>query len=210
MPIDTACEGSTLMDLEREVLEESEESAREYLRQGWISSAMGELRAARRKAGLTQQVIADRLGTTQSAIARLERDHDCSLSLRRYIDYLIACDVLPLDIETAPLAAVREYALTNPDASRTGSAYISRQQLQDAVRAFQHMFESLRDQPASHYLVQHHVADQAFQPALVVHGAGEVANATGGAAKASQTNYTGAWLGQQSESSNTPGKAWAA
>lgn len=116
------CEGDTFADLAREFLQESDESARAYLLQRWLAATMGTLREARRQAGLTQAEVAQRLGTTQSAIARLERDHAGGCSLRRYIEYLAACDLLPLDIEVTPAASLRAYALANPDAPRSSGA----------------------------------------------------------------------------------------
>jgi transcriptional regulator with XRE-family HTH domain len=51
----------------------------------------GELiREARRRAGLTQRQLADRLGTTQSAIARLERGRT-EPSYERVVESVRAC-----------------------------------------------------------------------------------------------------------------------
>lgn len=53
----------------------------------------GELiREARRRAGLTQRELAERLGTTQSAIARLERGHS-EPSYERVATAARACDL---------------------------------------------------------------------------------------------------------------------
>lgn len=122
---DTAAaqESTSLADLAREFLREGDESARAYLIQGWLAATMGTLRDVRRRARLTQEEVARRLGTTQSAVARLEKDHEGHCSLRRYVEYLAACDVLPLAMETVPAADLRDYALAAPDAPRTASAY---------------------------------------------------------------------------------------
>ncbi|HLA80011.1 MAG TPA: helix-turn-helix transcriptional regulator [Thermoleophilia bacterium] len=116
-------DGGTLADLTRELLTESDEGATAYLRQAWLSTAMQALRNARRQANLTQEEMARRLKTTQSAVARLESDHEGRLSLHRYVDYLQSCDALPLDIEIAPVRIVRQYVLANPEAPCTSTAY---------------------------------------------------------------------------------------
>jgi DNA-binding XRE family transcriptional regulator len=48
---------------------------REYDRPGPVYALVGALVDARHEAGLTQEQIAARMGTTQSAIARLENAH---------------------------------------------------------------------------------------------------------------------------------------
>src|SRR5437879_606888 len=90
----TASEG-TISELIREVLTESEQSAKAYLAESWLTEVIGVLRDARRQAGLTQHDVAERMDTTQSSIARLENDESGSVTLRRYVSYLIACDRLP-------------------------------------------------------------------------------------------------------------------
>jgi transcriptional regulator with XRE-family HTH domain len=54
------------------------------------------VKEARRRAGLTQSELADRLGTTQSAIARLER-HRTEPSFARVVEALRGCglDLVP-------------------------------------------------------------------------------------------------------------------
>jgi transcriptional regulator with XRE-family HTH domain len=60
------------------------------------------IREARRRAGLTQRELADRLGTTQSAIARLERGRT-EPSYERVMEAVRACglelvaQLLPVD-----------------------------------------------------------------------------------------------------------------
>lgn len=119
----TVFERDALSDLVREVLEESDESANAYLVQSWLSSAIEALYDARRRANLTQKEVAERLGTKQPAIARLEKDDEGRVSLHRYIEYALACGVLPLDLSLRPVSALREYALNDPDAPRTERAY---------------------------------------------------------------------------------------
>ncbi len=120
---DAMQEGGKLTDLIRQILAENEESARAYLRESWLSKAMGELRQVRRSAELTQEEVARRLSTTQSSIARWENDEDGRISLHSYIDYLIACGVSPYDIETRPVAEMREYAHAFPGVARYAVPY---------------------------------------------------------------------------------------
>lgn len=105
---------TTLADLVRGILTESDDAAVAYLRQSWLSHTMSALREARRSAHVTQEDIAKKLGTTQSAVARLERDHEGRLTLHRFLDFALACGTLPLDIVVEPIGAVRAYVHANP------------------------------------------------------------------------------------------------
>lgn len=102
---------------------DGEEFTREYLKARFLSSAVRALYNARRKAGLTQTQIAERLNTKQTAIARLEADADGSISLRRYVDFALACGLDPLDIILEPIESVRDYVIHNPQAPRTQALY---------------------------------------------------------------------------------------
>lgn len=102
--------GTTLADAARSILEESDESAKAYLRQSWLSAAMGALWEARRDAGLTQAQVAERMGTTQSAVARMENDQQGRITLHKYIDFVLACDRVPLDVEIVEWKSLCEYA----------------------------------------------------------------------------------------------------
>ena len=115
--------GGPLADAAREILSKSEKSAKKYLKRRWLADATAALREARKEAGLTQEDVAQRLGTKQPAIARLENDREGRFSLARYIEYALACDMMPLDIEFEPVSEVRKYALSAPDAPRTAAAY---------------------------------------------------------------------------------------
>ncbi|HLH75092.1 MAG TPA: helix-turn-helix domain-containing protein [Chloroflexota bacterium] len=115
--------GGRLSDLVRDVLEESPEAARAYLRESWLSAAIRALREARRKANLTQAEVAERMGTTQPAVARLENDLEGRTTLHRYIDYALACGALPLNIVLEPFESVRQFAIDQPEAVRTQVCY---------------------------------------------------------------------------------------
>jgi transcriptional regulator with XRE-family HTH domain len=110
-------DAGTLEDSARESVEESEESARIYLRESWLAASMALLSRARWAANLTQAEVAQRLGTTQSAIARLERADETTLG--RFWEFLYACGVTPLEIETVHFADLREYVRQQPGADRT-------------------------------------------------------------------------------------------
>lgn len=72
------------------------ESRDRWLVSTWYSDLVSQAIGARTHAGLTQKDIAERLGTTQSAIARLENDLDAKAGAGRLFRYLIACGVVPM------------------------------------------------------------------------------------------------------------------
>jgi transcriptional regulator with XRE-family HTH domain len=110
-------DAGTLEDSARESVEESEESAKVYLRESWLAATMAMLSRARWAAKLTQAEVAERLGTTQSSVARLERADDTTFG--RFWEYLYACGVVPLELETVPFDDLREYVHQQPGADRT-------------------------------------------------------------------------------------------
>ena len=56
-----------------------------------------------RKAGLTQEQVAERMNTQQPAIARLEADKNGSMSFRRYVDFALACGMMPRSLMLASI-----------------------------------------------------------------------------------------------------------
>ncbi|MDQ3694297.1 MAG: helix-turn-helix domain-containing protein [Chloroflexota bacterium] len=110
-------DAGTIDDYIRELLQESEEIARLYLRESWIAGAFALLRDTRRAVGLSQQQVADRLGMKQSAIARLEGAEDTKLST--FWKYLAACGQGAADLEAVPIERLRAFALADPGAPRT-------------------------------------------------------------------------------------------
>ncbi len=100
-----------------------QEFSREYLKAGFLSTAVRALFYARKQAGLTQEQVARLLNTKQASIARLEADTEGSMSLRRYVEAALACGMVPLDITLVPVSALREYAIAHPEAPRTQEAY---------------------------------------------------------------------------------------
>jgi transcriptional regulator with XRE-family HTH domain len=94
--------------------EQGNEFASEYLKSAFLSSASNGLFYIRREAGLTQEQVAERLNTKQSAIAGLEGDFDGGISLRRYVDFALACGMVPHNITFAPLESVISYTIARP------------------------------------------------------------------------------------------------
>jgi len=109
----------TLTDGVRHLLAEEGVEAREFLRASFLTSAVDTLWHARREAGLTQSQVAEALGTRQSAVARMEADTSGSMSLHRYVDYCMACGVLPFDFELESIDRLREFAQASPELPRT-------------------------------------------------------------------------------------------
>lgn len=95
--------------------ETGEEFTIEYFRTKFLSSVGRSLYYTRRDAGLTQEQVAERMQTHQSAIARFEADRNGSMSFRRYADFVIACGMLPTSLMThsilEPIPSLREKLL---------------------------------------------------------------------------------------------------
>ena len=96
---------------------------KEYLKSGFVSSAVDQLFYARRQAGLTQAQVAEQMNTKQAAIARLEADTDGSMSLRRYAEFALSCGMVPLEITLVPIESARYFVIANPDSSLTQKNY---------------------------------------------------------------------------------------
>lgn len=78
------------------------EALREYLRARWLITATTMLEEARIQRHLTQCELAERLKTKQSVISRTESDFSGSITLRRFIDWLLACEMVPEEIVSHP------------------------------------------------------------------------------------------------------------
>jgi len=96
---------------------------KEYLKSGFVSSAVDQLFYARRQADLTQAQVAERLNTKQAAIARIEADTDGSISFRRYAEFALECGMVPLDITLVPIESARNFVIANPDLPLTQINY---------------------------------------------------------------------------------------
>lgn len=112
------------VDPVRELLED-EDTAYRYLAERWLTDVAAKLRDARREANLTQGDVAELLGTKQPAIARLERDHEGKFSLRRFVEYALACGALPFDLSLESAEELRRCALDYPSEPITETAYES-------------------------------------------------------------------------------------
>ena len=114
---DIQVEGTTADHLTQKFMDEEQghEFALEYFKSAFLTAAVNALFYMRRQSGLTQAQVAERLHTTQSAIARLEGDFDGGISLRRYVDFALACGMVPHDITFAPLESVVSYSIAQPN-----------------------------------------------------------------------------------------------
>lgn len=130
---------------------EGEEFSRGFLRASFLSSALDALFYARRRAGLTQAQVAEKLNTKQSAVARLEADVEGAMSLRRYVDFALACGMIPLDFMLIPVDTAIQYTRENPEASLTPENYYAWQSHQPetlqvhTVQASEPLRQSLTD-----------------------------------------------------------------
>ena len=103
----------------QKAIHESLTGAKEYLLSAWFYRAMEEIRDARIRNKLTQKEVAERLGTTQSAVARLESAHRGTFSLERFLEYAWASGLGPLDAAFVPAEELRWFAFEDPLAART-------------------------------------------------------------------------------------------
>lgn len=99
--------------------EHGQEYAVEYFKADFLTAAAISLFTLRREAGLTQAQIAERLHTKQSAIARLEADFDGAMSLRRYIDFVLACGSVPHHLTFTPIETARAFTIAQPETPLT-------------------------------------------------------------------------------------------
>lgn len=105
--------------VEQELIAEGDEGAEEYLLTSWFYRAMETIRDTRIANGVTQEAVAAALGTTQSAVARLENAHRGNFSLDRFLRYAWACGAAPLDFDHVSPTLLQRLALRDPGASRT-------------------------------------------------------------------------------------------
>ncbi len=99
--------------------EHGQEYATEYLKADFLTSVANALFTLRRQAGLTQAQVAELLHTKQSAIARLEADFDGAMSLRRFVDFSLACGYIPHHLTFAPIETARNITIAQPETSLT-------------------------------------------------------------------------------------------
>ncbi len=102
---------------------QGKEFASEYLKSAFLTAAVNALFYMRQQAGLTQAQVAERLNTKQSAVARLEGDFDGGISLHRYVDFALACGMVPHNITFAPLESAISYTIAQPKTPYTQVNY---------------------------------------------------------------------------------------
>jgi len=93
----------------------------------FIRDVITKLTQARVNAGLTQAEVAERMGTKQASIARMENALNGSFSLRRIADYALACGVVPcqfahnepLEFHLISLELAYEFTLVDPQKPMT-------------------------------------------------------------------------------------------
>jgi DNA-binding XRE family transcriptional regulator len=91
-----------------------DQALREFLKTDWILSTMLNLEKVRKDAHYSQKDLAQRLGTTQSVISRTESDSTGAISVRRYVEWLFACGVVPMELAVEPWPKVKAQAyMTN-------------------------------------------------------------------------------------------------
>ncbi len=114
---DIQVEGTTADHLAQKLMDEEQgqEFALEYLKSDFLTAAVNALFYMRRESGLTQAQVAERLHTTQSAVARSEGDFDGGISLRRYVAFALACGMVPHNITFAPFNSVVSYTIAQPN-----------------------------------------------------------------------------------------------
>lgn len=104
--------------------EHGQEYAAEFLKADFLASVANALFTLRREVGLTQAQVAEQLHTKQSAIARLEADFDGAMSLRRLVDFALACGYIPHHVTFAPLETASAFAREQPQTSFTVENHI--------------------------------------------------------------------------------------
>lgn len=100
------------------------DTAREYLRSTFLADTMAELRRLRIGRGITQAELGELLGAHQSAIARMERRDDISLS--KLWDYLYALGMTPFAMEWGSFEKVVECVRLDPGHRVTSDHFYGR------------------------------------------------------------------------------------
>lgn len=95
--------------------EQGQEYTIEYLKAVFLASAANALSTLRHEAGLTQMQVSEQLHTKQSAIARLEADFDGAMSLRRLVDFALACGYIPHHFTFTPIETARRFIIEQPE-----------------------------------------------------------------------------------------------
>lgn len=114
MDDDIRVSSQSVEDLLRDTLMHHEETWPNALKDHFLMGTMIELFKCRRRAGWTQDQVAQAIGTTQSAIPRWEKDFEGKISLHRLADFALACGMVPkIQFESIDVAKQRMAFLDN-------------------------------------------------------------------------------------------------
>jgi transcriptional regulator with XRE-family HTH domain len=119
MPNEIQAEDTTEYSVEELLEESASEASESYLLATWFYRAMESIRNARLRNGLTQSEVAERIGTTQSVVARMENAHRGSFSVHRFLEYAWGCGAAPLELEFVPPQELRRFAIERPGQDRS-------------------------------------------------------------------------------------------
>ncbi len=98
-----------IRNLPQEIVND-DQALREFLKTDWILSTMLNLEKVRKDVHYSQKDLAQRLGTTQSVVSRTESDSTGAISVRRYVEWLLACGVVPMELAVEPWLKVKTQA----------------------------------------------------------------------------------------------------
>ncbi len=105
-----------IRNLPQEIVND-DQALREFIKTDWILSMMLNLEKVRKDSHYSQKDLAERLGTTQSVISRTESDSTGGISVRRYVEWLLACNVVPKELAVNPWIKVKAEAYMTNNAS---------------------------------------------------------------------------------------------
>ncbi|PSR25708.1 MAG: hypothetical protein C7B46_20555 [Sulfobacillus benefaciens] len=88
-----------------------DQALREFLKTDWILQTLLLLETARKNCQYSPQELADRLGTTPAVILRTEHDSTGQISVRRYAEWLLACNIVPQPLVVDPWLDVKADAI---------------------------------------------------------------------------------------------------
>lgn len=124
-----------IASIEEILAEEGDEVLESFLQSEWFYRAMRKIKEARKRNHLSQMEIAERLGTTQSVVARMENAHYGNFSVARFIAYAWACGVAPVDLGFVDAESMLDFAREKP-LSESEIEAIDRWDVESAIPQF--------------------------------------------------------------------------
>ena len=122
-----------MRNLPQEIVND-DQALREFIKTDWILSMMLTLEKVRKDSHYSQKDLAERLGTTQSVISRTESDSTGGISVRRYVEWLLACNVVPQELAVEPWIKVKtEDYMTNNALPLSGENFVPNSNMSVAV-----------------------------------------------------------------------------